>query len=264
MFNNLFNKNKEIQQPQHQPDFAIYMRETEDGPISILVDLALINHAPYKNFSTGLTLTLPYEIKRENGLPENDQLNELIGYEDVILGIAEKNIEHYHFSTVTNKGNRSICFYISDKSKTRNFLDEIKKEIGEKASDFYFNEYDDPNWESYIQGFYPLPFQLQEINNHRVVEQLKQSGDNSQKPREIFHFAFFNDEPKLQEYEDWLKQYEFKIIERKKLETGEIQLQFSRVDVPDYYVINDVCLPIWDKADLLGGKYDGWETSIEK
>ncbi len=264
MFKNIYNKKNNIRQVQHKPDYAVYQTENESVVMMVLVDLALINIAPDQSFPTGLTIHIPYEVKREDRLPEDDQLNKLMAHEDVIINIAEKNLNHYHIATATCGGMRSVCFYISNKNEVRKFLNLIKKEIGTASGEFSFNEYSDPEWNSYLQGFYPNPFQMQMINNHRVVQQLKLSGDHSQTPREISHYAFFNDENQMKDYQAWLEKNSFDINTVSKTDTGEYRLEFTRIDMPDYNSINEVCLPLWDKADELGGKYDGWETGIVK
>lgn len=255
-------------QPQkYQQNFVNYLRYTEDGKtVSLIVDLGLKSIAPDKNFPYCLLIKIAYDVYNEHGLPTNEQRQQLNDWEDRIVKIAENHFPHYNFATITQDGFRIVAFYCPSKSSKESFEIEIKKlfEVQVQTDCLYLQEFKDENWDVYLKDIYPLPFQLQEINNHSVVQQLKENGDQSDVARPIDHFVCFpeNLKEQIQNYKTWLTENGFKIVSERSAEQRFVVLRFSRIDRPDFYVINDICLPLWDYANQLGGIYDGWETQI--
>ena len=264
MFNLFIKKN--VQNQKFQQHFVNYIRYTEDGKaVSIIVDLGLKSIAPDKNFPYCLLIKIAYDVcYNEHGLPTNEQRQQLNDWEDRIVKIAENHFPYYNFAAVTQDGFRIVAFYCPSKSSKESFEEEVKKSFGTQAAQLYFQYFKDENWEVYLKDMYPKPFQLQEIKNQSVVQQLKENGDQSDVARPIRHFVYFpeNFKEQVKNYKTWIAENGFQILSEVVAEQNNLLLKFSRNDCPNFYVINDVCLPLWDYAQQLGGVYDGWETQI--
>ena len=104
------------------------------------------------------------------------------------------------------------------------------------------------------------------IQDSKVVEALRKSGDDAEIVRRIDHWSFFGAKSDAKKFIAWLEGEEFSLqdLRRTKPLTGEWMVQFFRNDSPELYTINRITFQLRHKSSELNGKYDGWETSVEK
>jgi len=132
---------------------------------------------------------------------------------------------------------------------------------------FDFGHNEDKKWSGYFDFLYPLPRQMQIIQNRRVLEQLEKGGDNLTKEREVFHWIYFKTKSEIDQFEKFTNDLGFKTKNKAKTEQPneyKFVIQISRIDKVGYDEIDEYTLELWQKASELNGDYDGWETSIEK
>jgi hypothetical protein len=132
----------------------------------------------------------------------------------------------------------------------------------------YFSE-DDPDKSHYWNELYPTSDDWQVISDSRVIKFLIDNGDNPDIRRDIRHWAYFDTQEQVNGFKQWLEQQGFKDIavedvgmednlEEKFLVIYAHIGSMSLGELTQYTVASN------RKAEELGGRYDGWETDIQK
>jgi len=104
------------------------------------------------------------------------------------------------------------------------------------------------------------------IQDSKTVEALREAGDVAKIVRRIDHWSFFKAKSDAKKFIAWLEDEKFSLqdLRRTKPLAGDWMVQFYRPDSPELYTINHITFQLRHKASELNGKYDGWETSVEK
>ncbi|MEW7292851.1 DUF695 domain-containing protein [Aquimarina sp. 2304DJ70-9] len=251
---------------EYEPDWTFYFSNVNDKLSSIATDLNLTSVAPINGQENVVYVSIKMPNPKDNGLSSNDDADELWKIEDeIISGFDKSNLNYTFAGRLTSDGFRDLYFFgentiLMEKqvSSAMTAFPNFKFDFGHKT---------DKEWNGYFDFLYPLPRQMQVIQNRRVLEQLEKGGDKLIKPREVFHWIYFKNEKELEKFESFTN--ELKFITKNKGKTEQPNeykyvISVSRVDKVGYDQIDDYTLQLWEKAKELNGEYDGWETSIEK
>jgi uncharacterized protein (TIGR01619 family) len=250
----------------YQPDWTFYFSNVNDKLSSIATDLSLANIAPIKGQDNVVYVSIKMPNPREDGLSSNEDVDELWQIEDEIIKAFDNNKLNYTFAgRLTSNGFRDLYFFGENTIL-------MEKQISSSMTVFPKYEFDfghkpDKEWSEYFDFLYPLPRQMQIIQNRRVLDQLEKEGDDLTKSREVFHWIYFKTEKELEQYENFTKSLGFKTLKKGKTKQSSdfnFVISVSRVDKVGFDEIDDYTLELWEKAEELNGEYDGWETSIEK
>jgi len=251
---------------EYQPDWTFYFSNVNDKLSSIATDLNLTNVAPIKGQENVVYISIKMPNPKDNGLSSNEDADELWKIEDVIISGFDKNNLNYTFAgRLTSDGFRDLYFFgentiLMEKevSSAMTAFPNFKFDFGHKA---------DKEWSGYFDFLYPLPRQMQIIQNRRVLEQLEKGGDKLTKEREVFHWIYFKTQNELDQFENFTNSLGFKTKNKGKTEQPneyKFVISISRIDKVGYDEIDEYTLELWQKASDLNGDYDGWETSIEE
>lgn len=263
ILNKFFGKKKNEQ--EYISNWSFYFSDVNDKFSSIGTDLNLHNIAPILNqFNVGY-LSIKMKLPRENGLSSNEESETLWNIEDkIIKNLDSSNIKFTFTGRLTSNGIRDIYFYIDN---TALFENIVHNSMGSFPTYEHIIEHkEDRNWSGYFDFLYPLPRQMQQIQNRNVLEQLEKGGDNLTKSREVFHWIYFYTEHDLNNYETYCLSKGFKVLVKTETDGTEeysFVLEISRVDKVAYNEIDEYTLELWEKANDLNAQYDGWETSVE-
>jgi hypothetical protein len=124
---------------------------------------------------------------------------------------------------------------------------------------------DDPRWEKYLE-LYPNAYALQIIMNRRLVQHLREAGDQLDVPRVIDHAVDFPNGRKARAAVQALRKRGFRVdpLTPPKRPGAVWRVDFHREDRcdgdrPDQFVfeILQIVLPE-------GGDYDGWGAPVQK
>ncbi len=250
----------------YQPDWAFYFSNVNDKLTSIATDLNLISIAPVNGQESVVYVSIKMLNPKENGLSSNEDAGELWKIEDEIIKALENNKLNYTFAgRLTSDGFRNLYFFGENTIL-------MEKQVSSTMTAFPKYEFDfghkpDKEWSGYFDFLYPLPKQMQVIQNSRVLEQLEKGGDDLTKVREVFHWIYFKTQNELDQFESFTDSLGFETKNKGKTEQPneyKFVILISRVDKVGYDEIDDYTLELWEKAQKLNGDYDGWETSIEK
>ena len=247
--------------PNHEENWDFYFSNVDDVLGSINLDLGLKEIAPIKSKNNVAWVSVLMQKPKENGLSSNEESSKLFEIEDSIVNTISNSI---FVGRLTSANARDFYFYIKD---TINFEIEVKKAMANFSSyQFQLGTKPDPEWDGYLNFLYPLPQQMQCIQNRQVIENLEKNGDSLTKEREVTHWSYFPTNKDLTNFKDSVSTKGFKIIESKKDNSQELThcLIYSKSANINYQNIDDIIIPIWKLSKECNGDYDGWETSVEK
>ena len=107
--------------------------------------------------------------------------------------------------------------------------------------------------------------QAQINTNLKVINSLRNEGDNLIVSRDVFHWIYFKNKNEENNYLKEVKKQRFVLVSSNKIDDKfPYQLQIKRIDKVDESSVNEYVIYLWEKALEYNGDYDGWETSVEK
>ncbi|CAZ98572.1 DUF695 domain-containing protein [Zobellia galactanivorans] len=250
---------------EYQPDWTFYFSNVNDKLSSIATDLNLKSVAPIKGQENVVYVSIEMPNPRDNGLSSNEDADELWKIEDEIIDRFDKNNLNYTFvGRLTSDGYRDLYFFGENTIL-------MEKEVSAAMIAFPNHKFDyghklDKEWSGYFDFLYPLPQQMQSIQNRKVLAQLEKAGDQLTKEREVFHWIYFKTQNELDQFEDYTNSLGFKTLTKENTEQPseyKFVISIARIDKVGYNDIDDYTLKLSQKAAELNGDYDGWETSVE-
>lgn len=246
-----------------QEYWELYMK-TIDGKIaSVLVNVGISAELPSddKYFMGFIRLTM--QTPNDKGLISEEEDAQLRFIEDKIeMESLRYRIGSYVGKIVSN-GEMTFIYYLKHDFEWPDAVASAMKEFPDYR--YEYGSKMDSEWEIYHKLLFPTPIEWQIIQNHKVCDHLKASGDSLHLPRAIEHKAYFETAEKRIEFISAIEEEGFKVKEL--METGEntpIGLSFYRQDKPFYYDIDTLTLHLIDVSIRFGGSYDGWESSVVK
>jgi len=234
-----------------------------EKPAFIFLDLGIRESIDSFPERQQIRFDLEYKYPREDGLPSDEEFDAVKEIEDRIEEFSDSTNGIY-VGRVTTAGHRYFYTYGSASSTA---IDDFVRSIFDSSG--YQLDYrllDDPDKNGYWTDLYPTDLDWRMIWDSRVVEALRESGDNSEISRRIDHWAFFGSKKDAKRFIEWAQSDGFSLqdMRRTKPVIGDWMVQIHRPDTPELYSINAVTIVLLKKAKEMNGKYDGWETSVEK
>jgi len=259
MFKSLFRKKIEI--PSHDENWQVYFSRINNQKASVIVDLNVADIAPVKDLPFVFYLIVPYDSAGEDGLPTMESFKLINEVEDKIAELKDKYTKNLlHVATISMNAERLQMYYCHRISDTEAFLHQVDIAFGERLT--YQTDYrEDLKWDDFYDLAYPLPFQLEMIKNRSVVKMLIEAGDSLSKARPIHHYLNFVAEKDVADFLEFAEKEGFAIQSKEKEQDGW-KVSISRSDYISYEHIDDLCLPLWEKAEAHNGHYDGWESQV--
>jgi uncharacterized protein (TIGR01619 family) len=195
------------------------------------------------------------------GLPtpiENAALDVL----DDVLVKTTADAKAYYLGRLTTQGYRTV-YLLADRSAAS--LGGALVSAAQTAG--YTSDYelqDDPDRNIYRTMLLPSPDEQRLIWDKSVLMQLADAGDIATMMRPVDHWVYFPTKAAAEMFAAWAREAGFQNIAIEKRD--ELPLQFLVRSQHDGTMIpEDIFGRIREqdqKARALGGKYDGWETSV--
>ena len=249
----------------HEEDWAIYFCTVgEDQLGSVLVDLGLNEIAPIQSKSTLAAITTFMKNPTEEGLSSAEESEKLNQIEDFFIDKITANHNAIYPGRLKFGGKILSYLYCEDTNDFDNTFEEIKNQFPNYKFEYTIKE--ENNWRTYFEVLFPSEFEMQVIQNGRVIENIESHGDNLEKERQVDHWIYFKTENDRESFLRSIKDENFEIINKDEtgLEDRPFQLRIARVDKVDYENVNEYVMSLWQKAQQHNGDYDGWETFIVK
>lgn len=206
---------------------------------------------------------LTYKSPNDKGLPTDEEFDAV---KSVEVKIEEFAAEHsgIYVGRVTTAGHRYFYSFIgASAEQIDKFVEEVRKSSGYSLEPRVL---EDPEKRGYWTDLYPTDDDWQMIQDSKTVEALREAGDIADIVSRIDHWSFFNAKSEAKKFIAWLEGEKFSLqdLRRSKPVTGDWVVQFYRTGSPELYAINHITFQLRHKASELNGRYDHWETSVEK
>lgn len=208
-------------------------------------------------------LQLKFKITTPNGLPAQEEFNELVAIERQLERFAKRNGDWY-VGRITVAGQRRFYIYISVADHLwSNFADRSSSETGYELSTEYR---DDPEHNGYWQNLFPSNDDWQVINDLKVIEAAAKHGDDGSASRQVDHWIYFEDEAAAKSFVAWAQCDRFSLLseESRLNDDGSYCVRLTHNGSLSLGDITSHTLVLNRKAREFGGNYDGWETFIVK
>lgn len=243
-----------------------YLATYEDEkPGSITLRMDLIEEAPISNLSFVLVTGITYNSVRDDGFPESEIFPILHKIADELIALISEETEYLLVGSFTYNKERLEYFYVNN---VDNLKEKIEKYYSENYPEYkyYLNIKEDKEWEYYKSFLYPNEETLNYMMDQSVIRNLQEAGDDLSKKRRVNHWLYFSNENDMNNCLKELKIQNFSIESaNRNAETAlAYQLQVYRMDHVDINSIYPVTSSLRKIALKYDGRYDGWETSVEK
>ena len=219
-----------------------------------------IDGLPHAN---ALKIRLLFKNPTDAGLPTNAEFQQLSALED---GLAAHVLDlgGIYVGRVTVAGARYFHCFVSFKH------DEAERMLRRISAEFRYElEFvlePDPAKKAYWEELFPTPGEWQVVQDMKVLDVLKERGDDPSVTRRIDHWLYFPESPGRDALAVWALENGFTIQQSTDPEDadGDYGIQIYHDGRPELAAISATTQLLRDKAEELGGSYDGWETSVEK
>lgn len=247
-----------------QEYWELYMKNLEGKPASIQFNAGISMDIEEIQYTYPIVAFVKAKLKmpNENGMLSQSEEPEILFMEDKLeAGMIKFRIGKY-VGRVISDGYVTFLYYVQF---TYNWPDFIEFALNEHTNYEITNGHEeDSDWNYYKKLLYPNVKEWQLIQNHKVCDNLRESGDNLHLARAIEHKLFFQSEEKKDDLIVTLTEKGFKIKDELTNEDGVKGLSFYRLDKPFYHDIDELTLNLIDIAEAYNAQYDGWETSVVK
>lgn len=245
-----------------QQDYDFYLTQLDDQPATVVLDLNAAAHAPVASHPLLVTIVVPMQRPRADGLRSPDELDDLAAIEDQFVDALEAKVDAIYVGRVVHAGAMRLHLYVPESHRAA--VDELPALTGPAPAGYTpsWSVDDDPDWHGH-DALVPDPYALQGIWNRRLVARFTEQGDMLDEAREIDHLAYFPTEAAAEAARVALAALGFRCDDVAGAATdtaddGLWAVEFHRDDIlagdrPDAFVgqILDAILP-------LQGTYDGW------
>ncbi|NVK44366.1 MAG: DUF695 domain-containing protein [Oceanospirillaceae bacterium] len=241
------------------------MAQYDNGPGSTTLNMDLIKLAPKKDLPFIVITGVTTQNCRDDGFPKSTEFDKLYNISDSILEKLKKITKTELAGTFTYQCERLDYIYVADTLTIRTELTELYKTEFPNFKN-YINIKADKDWKAYLQFLYPNEETQEFMANEKVLIQLRQAGDNLDKPRQVDHWIYFADEEDKISFMESIKKEGYKIEDDNKLQNTDLpfQLRISRIDSVNPNEIYKITLSLRKMAKKYNGEYDGWETFVIK
>jgi hypothetical protein len=238
-----------------------YLCQGDHKLASIFLDLALQKAAPVKALPHMAYIRLHMMAPREDGLSSSEEFAQLSGLEDSLEAVLCREQSTLFVGRNTSDGCRDFYFYIDD---PKDWADRVTAAMRPYSDYRYqYGTRPDIDWKTYLEFLFPPDIELQRMANSNVCYSLKDKGDTLTEPRDVRHWVYLPTESARSHFIDYAVAGGFMVQERpvipRKLSFG---LCLSRLDIPSFGNIDQITLPLYEKALELKGAYDGWEAVV--
>ena len=255
-----------------EENWEIYPCLIEDEIALIAVDLAKLEGAPRATHPVRLEVRVPLRAPDEDGLVDEDEMGELLGIEQGLFNHLSEACAAIPLGHVTTQAERVWYFQVGEAA---GFDEAVATGLAQAAEyEPEISAVEDSEWELYRGLLVPEPLEFQSIQNRRMCAALLEHGDTLQLPRLVTHWAFFGSETARESFQSELVVQGFatELDATPEEEDGspfvptpgeEYCLRFEREDRVDVTAVDELVLPLFELAETHGGRYEGWETTVE-
>ena len=238
-------------------NFDFYEAAASKGRAMISLDLAAAEQAPLESHPVRMQFRVKMLQPRPDGLRSAEEADALFALEDRLV-TAMDALDALYVGRAVAYGCSEYFFYVpAAKKDARPSLSQLAPYSLEVFA------VEDADWERYFE-LYPSPYAVQTIMNRRLVRQLREQGDQLERPRRIDHLARFESQLQADAAATALRDAGFETGSPTRQDDGAWALEFHKVDHaaegrPDQFVAD-----IFHLLAPHEGDYDGWGAPVQQ
>ena len=215
--------------------------------------------------SHSLRIRVEFKDPTEQGMPTNEEFPALSALDEA-LDEAVSRLGGVYVGRLTVGGGRFFYYYADSTAE------ELNSAIGgvsdSSGYELTLDSQTDPEKERYFSELYPTEDDWQVIRDLEVLDQLQQVGDVPDTEREVGHWAYFDTQAAADQFAAWAKSEGYSIQKNTLAEDSEdgneYVVHFTHIGTMHLGDISSRTVAAGQKAREVGGRYDGWETSVER
>lgn len=212
-----------------------------------------------------LRIRMEFDDPTEQGMPTNEEFPALAELDEA-LDTAISHLGGIYVGRLTVGGSRFFYYYSTSTEP------ELNAAIGGVSAasgyELTLDSQEDPEKERYWSELFPTEDDWQVIQDLKVLEQLQEVGDNPDNEREVGHWAYFDDQEAANQFAEWANSEGYTIQKNELAQDEEgdddYVVHFTHVGTMHLGDISNRTVRIGQQAREAGGRYDGWETSVER
>jgi len=210
-----------------------------------------------------LQIRVAFRNPTDYGLPTNEEFPALCAL-DESLDTAITAAGGVYVGRIAVGGHRYFYYYADGREQSFTALiDRAAEESGYRLQHLWEP---DPDKKNYWDDLYPTADDWRVIKDLGVLEALGERGDNKDTSREVLHWAYFPSSESAEGFKSWVLAQSYKLIHVGPADGGDGEdylVQYSHSGTMSLGDITHHTIGSGRKARELGGRYDGWETSVE-
>jgi uncharacterized protein (TIGR01619 family) len=249
----------------HEEQWSFYCSTFKDKDATFYIDLGLVEIAPIEEMPHLICVTLRMNDPDDDGLSTPTEQRALVRIENKLVRSLKDEHDIIYVGRLTADGKRSFYFYASETAHIEKTISETL--VGYPEHHYDFEIKDDSEWDCYFSCVYPEFNELEYILSRRTIDLLEDCDDDLTMGKEVNHWIYFKSKKDREKFIERVTEKGFKIESTDTIPQYDKKFKYSliisRIDDMERDVADDLTISLWSLADELGGRYDGWEASVE-
>jgi regulator of RNase E activity RraB len=241
-----------------------YVCRVNDEFASIFLDLDAIDPAAGPGRPWLVWIWVDLQDPRPDGLSTDAEAPVLYEIEDALTEQLASALQAEPVGRITTARRREFYFYAPTAEGAEEAVAAALARHPAYTYDIGARE--DPGWSHYREVLYPTPLEYQRMQNRRVLDALRDNGDDLVEPRPVRHWIYFRDPAAREQFIARVAPEHFSVPPGCLSEYPDTDRPFGvcieRRDHVDQRAIDAVVVRLLDHARATDGDYDGWETKV--
>jgi uncharacterized protein (TIGR01619 family) len=229
---------------------------------SIFLNLELRNSSPDSKKPNLLWVWVYMKSPRHDGLSSSEEFKILSAIEDQLTSMMARKFDALFCGRITTDGRREFYYYAPRPAELDPALEEMLQQF--QGYEFDCGCKEDSGWTQYLDVLFPSEENRQRMENRKLLEVLQKEGDTLERPRDVWHWIYFQTETDREKFLSAITPLEYRLQSRSEVEDREYPkgiciVRFQSVKLAE---INDAVIELFRFAQYHNGDYDGWETEV--
>ncbi|HEY8296465.1 MAG TPA: DUF695 domain-containing protein [Candidatus Baltobacteraceae bacterium] len=235
-------------------DWSSYFARLDGAPVSIAVDLELKASAPLAQKPAAYTIAVAVREPDANGMPAESEFERLSEIENALYD-ALLALDVLQVGRVTGRKLRTFHYYGPQTATIAATVAQIMESYA--GYQFKVLAADDPTWSIYVGYLYPDHYQLEFAEDMKVLQALRDAGDDFERPRDIRHIVRFSDAGRRDGFARAIADHGFLVDA-----AGEVVTVIKNERI-DPFAITAIRTAVATLAQEFAGDYDGWSCEVQ-
>ena len=211
-----------------------------------------------------MRVTFAMQRSGPEGMGTSEENETLYAIEDALFAKLCRELRAKYVGRITSDGWRKGFYY----ARTPAGLEEAARDAMAAFPDYRIEVRTeaDPQWRVYLDQLAPDEFGRHTIENRRLVDMLKQSGDDGESPRPVDHWLYFESAEGRQKFVEQVRAEGFAAQVLDETAQSDPQrpygVQLTRHDRATLEWLDPLTADLWFRAENCGGRYDGWGAMV--